>query len=362
MKRIFKDTKIYLAGLILLISGTSKAREWTEFYTNTRSLGMGGVNVALTSDETTLFRNPAALGSFRGTYATLIDPEIEASADFSEKFITSGVLGAVKVSKAKELLDGNREQFYRAKVQITPSIVTRYFGIGLIYKDEISAIMNSAGTEMDTIYHSDMGLVIGSNYSFLSGIIKFGAGARVFNRIEVDNANLSTSGSLENSAIASEGTALAFDGSLLVQLPVAALPSFGVVVRDIGNTKFDKKDGLRLSSTTQPKDVKQTIDAGMSIAPIFDNNMRGLISLEYRDLADAHDENWTQKRLHAGVELNWRDMFFFRGGLNQNYWTAGIEIASERWSWMMSTYGEEVGIKSTPKEDRRYSTKFSVRF
>lgn len=323
---------------------------------------MGGVNVALTSDETTLFRNPAALGSFRGTYTTLIDPEIEASTGFAEKFVTSGVLGQTKVSEVKEILDGRRDQYYRAKMQITPSIVTRYFGIGLIYKDEISAIMNSAGTEMDTIYHNDMGLVLGSNYSILSGIIKVGASVRAFNRIEVDNAILSTAGSLDDSDIASEGTALAFDGSLMIQLPVAALPSFGVVVRDIGHTKFDKKDGLRMSSADRPNTIKQTIDAGLSLAPIFDNHLRGLISVEYRDLADSHEEDWAQKHLHAGVEINWRDVFFFRGGLNQNYWTAGFELASERWSWMISSYGEEVGIKSDPKEDRRYSTKFAVRF
>ena len=56
--------------------------EWFESYNNTRSLSMGGASVAITSDETSLYRNAANLGSIRDTYGTLIDPEIEGSSNF----------------------------------------------------------------------------------------------------------------------------------------------------------------------------------------------------------------------------------------------------------------------------------------
>jgi hypothetical protein len=47
--------------------------------------------------------------------------------------------------------------------------------------------------------------------------------------------------------------------------------------------------------------------------------------------------------------------------MNQMYWTAGFEIATEKISWQIATYGEEVGTEVEPQEDRRVSTKIIIR-
>ena len=71
-----------LTLIFLCLAQIAEAREWKEFYNNSRSNAMGGVKTAITSDDTTLFRNAANLGSFRGAYATLLDPELEVSGNF----------------------------------------------------------------------------------------------------------------------------------------------------------------------------------------------------------------------------------------------------------------------------------------
>jgi hypothetical protein len=169
------------------------AREWKEFYNNSRSNAMGGVKIAITSDDTTLFRNAANLGSFRGAYATLLDPEIEASGNLFNQFSQA----LANIQKTSELLNTHRDQYYHAKLQLTPSFSVRNFGFGLIYKDEIGAIMNSAGTEMDTLYQSDVGLVAGVNYNIWDGRIKIGASVKAINRIEVNNSVLDPTVSLD---------------------------------------------------------------------------------------------------------------------------------------------------------------------
>ena len=68
------------------------------------------------------------------------------------------------------------------------------------------------------------------------------------------------------------------------------------------------------------------------------------------------------KLIHAGMEFNFGDVFFMRAGYNQRYWTAGLELASEHFQYQLASYGEEVGTKDTPKEDRRYVFKFAFRF
>jgi hypothetical protein len=66
--------------------------------------------------------------------------------------------------------------------------------------------------------------------------------------------------------------------------------------------------------------------------------------------------------LHVGTELNFDDILFLRAGYNQRYLTGGIEIASERLQFQITSYGEEVGDQNNPREDRRTMFKFAFRF
>lgn len=336
----------------------ASAREWTEFYNNSRSNAMGGVKIAISSDDTTLFRNPANLGSFRGMYGTLFDPELEATGDFYNEFART----LADVQKTATLLNTNRDKYYHAKMQVTPAFSMRNFAFGLIYKDEISAIMNTAGTEMDTIYQSDFGFVAGLNYSIWDGRIKIGASVKAVNRVEVDNPTLSTAGSLSLANIADEGTGIGGDVSLMLQAPIMYFPTLAVVAHDVGDTKYDYTWGLRPGGAGRPQIVKQTIDAAISVMPIHSKSFRSVFSIEYRDVQDARQEDFVNKRVHVGLEMNWNDIFYFRAGANQGYATGGIEIAGERVSWQLTSYGEEVGTKDAPREDRRLSTKVTVRF
>lgn len=342
----------------LLLANISQAREWTEFYNNSRSNAMGGTKIAITSDDTTVYRNASNLGSFRGAYMTALDPELEVSGKFHTQLATT----LTNVQKVKDLLNTNRDEYYHAKLQVTPAFSVRNFGIGLIYKDEISALMNSAGTQMDTIYQSDVGVVAGANYNMWDGRIKLGASVKAINRVEVDNPTLDPTASLDLKDIASEGTGIGADISLMLQAPVIYFPTLAVVAHDVGDTKFDSSSGVRMNVSTRPKVVKQTVDAAISFMPIHSKGLRSVFSVEYRDATNAREEDFAAKRLHVGLEINSNDIFFFRVGMNQGYATGGIEISSERLSWQIATYGEEVGTSDAHREDRRYSTKFVVRF
>lgn len=363
MKRIscFKtrqNLKLISSLVIFLMTTVSQAREWSRLYNNPRTTAMGGTQVAVTSDDTSLFRNPAGLGSFRGMYAMVLDPEIEGSEKFQSQFPST----LTDLKKVRDLLNSDRDKYYHAKLQLTPTFSLRNFSFGLIYKNEISALMNSAGTQMDTIYHNDMGAFAAFNYSLWDGRIKFGVTGKAINRIEIDNATLDPNGSLDVGTIGSEGTGYGADVGLTLQAPIAYLPTLSVVARDVGDMKFDSSSGMRLSTTTRPLVSKQMIDVGFSLNPIFSREFRGTFALEYRDVSDVHQEDFVAKRTHVGLELCWRDVFYTRFGMNQNYWTAGLEIAGERWSWQLSSYGEEVGTSASPREDRRYSTRIGLRF
>lgn len=364
MKRISLDARcVEIIIISFFFSNFAFANnEWFEAYNNTRSLGMGGASLAITSDETSLYRNPANLGSVRDVYGTIIDPEIEASSSFVSNVTAKSVGKAFEIPEIISVLSPNPNTYYHAKTQLTPSLTMRNFGIGLIYRNEVSAEMDTTATNLDVKYQYDIGAIVGGSLRLFDGRIKIGATARLINRIEVVNSALPVSGPTDLATIGSEGTALAYDAGLLIQLPWTLIPTLGVMARDIGDTKFDKKDGLRLSANSRPADVKQSVDAAIGLFPIHGNQLRSVWTLEYSDIANSRNDTDNAKRIHFGTELNVRDLFFFRAGYNQRYWTAGFEIASEKIQWQVSSYGEEVGTETSPKEDRRYSTKLSLRF
>lgn len=368
MKRIFTEARsLFLLALgILIFSSNSLAQEWVEFYNNTRALGMGGAGVAVSSDETALYRNPANLGSVRDFYGTAFDPEIEATTNFSSDVFSKISSQAFDLAAVSANLNTNRQKYYHARVQVTPSMVRRNFGIGLIYRNQIHAETEVTGATMNTFYQSDFGVVLGTNYRFLDGVLKLGVNAKAISRIEVNNPVLSTAGPFDLGTVASEGAGISYDAAMMIQAPVKLLPSFAVVVHDVGDTKFNVKNGLRLNTTTQPATVKQSVDVGISVFPIHSNYLRSIWTLEYADATNSRSDNDSLKRTHFGFETNFRDILFFRGGVNQRYWTAGFEVASERISWQVASYGEEIGTTVagvvTPREDRRYNMKITMRF
>ncbi len=356
MKRILIDTRcVLLISASLLALNANAGNEWFEFYNNTRSLGMGGASIAVTSDDTSLYRNPASLGSVRDIYGTMIDPEVEGTGNLTATQTDVGPLLTTLPAKPNT--------YYRAKQQVSPVLVRRNVGFGLIYKNEISAEVASADlTVMDTAYVSDIAAVLGANWRIADGRIKIGLNSRFHNRIEVKNTTLAVAGPSDLATIGSEGSAISFDGGVLFQAPWTYLPTLGAVVRDIGSTVFDKQDGFRLRTATRPATVPQSVDVALAMFPIHSNSLRSVWTLEYTDVTNSRNDTDSAKRAHLGIEFNTRDVFFFRLGYNQRYATGGFEVASENVVWQVSTYGEEIGTALAPREDRRLSMKFAVRF
>jgi hypothetical protein len=100
----------------------------------------------------------------------------------------------------------------------------------------------------------------------------------------------------------------------------------------------------------------------MALFPIHGSQLRSSWTVEYKDAANIRKEEDTAKKIHVGYELNYGDVLFFRAGYHQRYYTLGAELASEFVQWQLASYGEEIGTKAVPKEDRRYVLKFAFRF
>lgn len=363
---------VVLSLLVIMTStiawaASAQFEERREFYKSLRYQAMGGASVAVANDETAIAINPAGLGKLRDDYGTVFDPEIELNTKGINAYNSKAYTDPFSVKQVVTTMKKKVGTYFSSRAQVMPSFVAKNFGIAILQKYELTARATSA-TAVDTFYRNDLALLMGYNLRFFEGRIKVGVTGKMISRIEIDELGMDPSQSLNikslgTAGIAKAGTGFGFDAGVLIAAPWKWLPTVGAVYRDIGGISFNQSTMKRLStSTSDPAQVKGDLDVGVSLFPIQSNNVRSTIALEYRGLLTQADENDKAKLMHIGYEMNYADVFFFRAGYHQRYLTTGLELASERFQFQLSSYGEEIGTRSNPKEDRRWALKLSFRF
>ena len=323
---------------------------------------MGGASVAVVNDETSLLLNPAALGRLRDSYVTIVDPEADLGTSTTTVMGTGygSLLNAQKTLDKALLKPGTHVS---GRAQVFPSIIVPNFGIGILSKYEVNAEVDATSTRYSYHYTNDTAVVLGFNFRFWDGIIKLGTNLRVVDRVQIKEDNLDPAATdLSNSSMSKEGLGVASDTGLILTAPIAWLPTIAGVLRDTGSTSYALRDGFFTSRQVRPDPNGQTLDVGLAVSPILSKNFRSQWTVEYKDAMNSLKETDIMRRLHGGVEFNIADALFLRGGMNQKYWTAGLEISMLSYQVQFASYGEDVGDDGASKEDRRYVVKFSFRF
>ncbi|MBX3021725.1 MAG: hypothetical protein KF799_08630 [Bdellovibrionales bacterium] len=350
-----------LITALLVIHAPASAGEIYEFYNGVRALGMGGAGVAVVNDETALLVNPAGLGKLRDYYITVADPELEGGSN-SQKLIGTDVMGVMEPQKALTRLTPHPDKHLHEKAQVFPSIVVPNFGFGLYGRWQVDAQIDSASNTFTYDYLRDYTLVFGFNFRLWNGIIKLGAVSRVTDRLQIRRSDLDPAATdLTTNDLAGSGMGVASDAGLMLSAPVAWLPTLAATYHDMGRTAYTWRSGSTATANT-PDSTPETIDVALAIHPILGKRFRSTWTAQYNDIMTYSDETDQMRRVHAGVEFNYADALFLRAGMNQRYWTAGVELAIVNYQFQAATYGEDIGTAGSPKEDRRYVAKFSFRF
>lgn len=369
MKNLKSLKHIFIFIFLQIGCNPAFSQERIDFYRGIRYLGMGGSSVAVANDETALIVNPAALGRLRDFYGTILDPELEASKGTSDVYAVKAFTQPFKLEQVIPSAVLAPSTYFHSRAHIMPSFVAKNFGLALLANYQLNAEANATGTTVNTFYRDDLALLLGYNLRLFDGRIKIGFVGKAVSRIELNEPVLDPLGPLDLPTLATngkakEGLGIGADAAIILAAPWSYIPTITAVVRDVGGTSFDKAYGNRLStSTARPTTQAQDIDVGLAVFPIYTNSIRSSWSVEYRGVTSGVSEPDKAKLIHAGVELNFSDIFFMRAGMNQRYVTGGLELSSERFQIQLASYGEEIGSYSTTlREDRRYVAKISFRF
>jgi hypothetical protein len=337
------------------------AQQRFEFYQGAREMAMGGAGIATVNDETALLINPAGLGKLRDYILTVADPEVEAGSS-TEKILGTKVDAALSPQSLLNDLNKNPDDPFHAKAQMFPSFVVPNFGFGVLGKYQVDAEVLGSKNTYQLDYTNDYAAVVGYNFRLFDGILKIGANARAIDRTQIHTTLPDTSTSLTERGLASEGMGLASDVGVILTAPWVWLPTISAVYRDIGNTSYSAGRGLFEDTSTSPATTDHTMDVAVALFPIVANRIRASWSFEYTDILTVSTEKQQIRRMHTGAELNFGDAFFLRAGLNEGYWTTGLEFDVGHYQIQLTTYGEEVGTYPQRIGERRYDLKFSFRF
>ncbi len=370
-RNLRSDCMKFLIKLILFISFSvlnlrvSNASEIYEAYTGARELAMGGAYVNTVNDETSLELNPAGLGKLRSKIITVADPELDLGGKDQKIFSgNNNYLGLIdpNVVYANSKIDPS--DHYHMKLQFLPSIVLPDFGIGIHAMRRIDADTDATATNFHLDYTQDVDAVLGVNFKFFGGVLKVGvAGRYVDHSVVSQDFVIASTSSISIPQSGTEGTGLGVNIGGVITIPVEYLPSIGFTVHDVGNTSYNLSSGsFYQGGTGRPPDTIQTIDGGLAFFPIVGGHTRSTFTAEVHDIATLSQEKSFLRRFHAGGEVNIGDILFLRAGMNQSFYTAGIEFASERMQFQVTTYGEDIGTSAAAREDRRFLGKFAFRF
>jgi hypothetical protein len=348
-------------------------------YITTRAMGMGNAHVAVADDAHAMFFNPAGLKQLTESHTNLFiragyDPDI---LDFADEIDKAGS----DAQAISDVIEAHYGEHYSLR---GPSIGGAYanskWSVAFIPADVSveAAIHRATGPAVNLLAYQDSTLAFGRAWNLKNmrtGTLDIGLTSKLIYRANLNK--IVSIVNIQNDKLiakedANEGLTADFDIGAMWHLPEYstgfwhyAQPTFGLVVRNVLDYGYFKNFGFfDKSKTGDPEKLHRTFDVGSSFNLPQWWVWKSKFALDVRDMGHP---NWTPKKgVHAGVEFLWEMSSWFKGGwragINQGYWTAGF--TGQIWAFKLdlSSYGQEVGTSSTPKQDRLYMFTTSLDF
>ncbi|HRO66947.1 MAG TPA: hypothetical protein PL182_05235, partial [Pseudobdellovibrionaceae bacterium] len=343
---------------------------------------------AVANDYNALFYNPAGL-------ARRDDGEMNLFIDLGASGTFPGVNKDIQTAQKTEGSDSDKQQAMLDAIEknygktlglrVTPMgamIVRPNWGFAVLPADLTleGTLHRSVGPSIDTTVYMDSTFAFGYGDDFRglrSGRLSWGVTGKFINRAYFSKAvsfvELASDSNLVKSSDFREGFGVDADLGFLytpvlpsegfLSLFRLAKPSFGLVVRNLAETKFS--NSLKLvnkEKTEAPEQMYRVIDIGTrwEYPSFWLFGGRGV--MDFRDI--MHPAVNLRKSLHLGFEFDWTVASWWKGayrvGLNQGYMTGGVSAMFTFFNLDVVTYGENVGTYSKPEENRMYSARLNI--
>jgi hypothetical protein len=341
-----------LLGLVLTplaAPPVAPAAQFPLLYQGTRPLGMGGAYTAVANDSGALTYNPAGLARVDGFQMDLINLEAEYSEGGAQLVEDLQDLEGDDVATATDVIRAHVGEHFRVRADTFPNVVTKGFGFGILAQATADGEFHSlVNPRLDLDAKADTVGMVGAARSFgpgkhlalgVTGKIARRQGARsTFTAVDLANEGFAPFDNLDE---AESDFALDLGAMYSPDLPFS--PTVGVAALNVTDLDFG-------TLGTVPAQVNLGVALNPKLGPV------GLtLAADWVDVTNqlTTDED-ARKRTNLGAEVRLWKFLAVRGGLHQDYYTAGATVDLMIVKIDLATYGEEQGAFGGQREDRRY--------
>lgn len=367
--RLFRA--LLFAVLMTAAPGLGRADKLNnEWVSTTRSLSMGNTGIASAEDPTTAaFYNPAALAKLKKPVVEFFNPQMELGTgvfSLSGSILEWGKHGTYSASK--EMVKAKPGKISSVGMSIFPNISSQNFSFGVLGR--LHRWSHYDKNDGAWKYYSRYLVMptMGLSMASLGGRFRLGLAVRMIQvtkteGVEPDTA-ATTTATLSNST--RHGLGIGLDGGMLFTLPWAWLPTIGAVARNVGDTSFPTEGLVKIGTATDSgkthDQIKMTYDAAFAVSPKLGSRDVLTLAVDYRDVTNRTGGD-PIRHFNMGFELSASKKFFFRAGVSQGYWTAGLGLASKEGAFDIGTHADELHpTKYKAVEDRHISMRITKKF
>lgn len=341
------------------------ANEIPKLFRSPRALGMGNTGISIIDDEGAQFYNPAniATGKSRFKKLVVISPMIEVSEEFLNVY--KDVTGAGQNPSAIiKKIQGRGYPPYHTAIQNYTGIVFKKTAFGIIANAETNARVKLMGFNLTANAGASVtiGPLLSVAHGFLNDTLLVGATGKYLYRGAFDQkADLNFILRKEYQGYKpmdhlARGSAFGSDVGITYKMEKEdGTPTFGLTVKDLGNTTFGESLDPEVDSLQA---IPMTINFGFSLYPST-RTTTIVLGMDFLDMASKMQKD-IFKKLHLGAELRFRDLLGARAGFNQGWPTFGGFISAKVFKIEGGVYTEEVGEKAGTDGDKRYFLQISA--
>ena len=341
-------------------------------FDNARSLGMGGVSVAIADDYSAIYRNPAGIAMQKKNQLSVITPTFSRNSDFDEvtehiDALSDADTPATRNSNFRHLGSIMGKTGYQGWSNTAYYMSEKGFAVSVRYDDwQMYSVENPTNPKIKSSVYKDT--IVAGTYSGAfedsepHNIFRdkatgwWGANFKVTSRKMTETSYSARDFSALNSSLLrdTDKSGLAFDCDIgaVWQITNPIRPILGVFVGNLLESKFSDEAGRN----------NRLFSIGTSIKPLPGDEKRAeklILACEYYD-DGSHVNSFNKIRLGGRFELTNGCHLLF--GVKSGYLTGGIDFSFKDVSFAVSTYGEELGARPGDREDRRYAVDASLRF
>ncbi|MBI3535627.1 MAG: hypothetical protein HY072_09125 [Deltaproteobacteria bacterium] len=364
MKKCFVILWFFISIIFVYIPNIAIARQDLvpgSRYTSARGAAIGDALIPLADDGASgLFYNPAGLAKIRHFQMELFNFQIQANADYL-KILDRNFYKVFSLKNYASRVMSKEGSFPGLGAGLFPNFGARGFAFGIMFSDEFAA--TNAGN--DNIRYRTRSLLIptfGAGFRLAGGVIRIGYSFQWVNQAVGDITVPVSTDPLGYTEGLAEGSALSHNLGVAFTLPVQYLPAINFVVRNFLNARFSSFSLIKFAKNKNgiPNNELTSYDASFSLAPKIGGGSTMNYIIEYRDLTNRSGMH-VLGRISMGLEFNFREKFFLRGGWRSGYLSAGVGMKRKTAEFGLSLFGEEFGSSYHEQKNTVYLLHYQIR-